>query len=75
MKDKVYKFLKTYGLLLIYTLLLGYGIKKSYSNYLVSLDKKRVSEMYNPGLTFQLLENGIEKDVFELVPGDNVIDI
>ena len=75
MKDKVYKFLKTYGLLLICTLLLGYGIKKSYSNYLVSLDKKRVSEMYNPGLTFQLLENGIEKDVFELVPGDNVIDI
>lgn len=27
MKDKVYKFLKTYGLLLICTLLLGYGIK------------------------------------------------
>lgn len=28
MKDKVYKFLKTYGFLLIYTLLLGYGNNK-----------------------------------------------
>ena len=28
MKDKVYKFLKTYGLLLICTLLLGYGNNK-----------------------------------------------
>ena len=76
MKDKYMKFLKkqiVFLLILLVVVCFSFGV--SYSNFIFNSPEQRAVEMINTKLEYKININGLETTEYNLVPGNNLLNI